>query len=238
MKNFGVNKLPVTGSPRLSPEDRLDIYANMYFYRIRDSLKEDFPALFQLMGENHWHNLITLYLAKYPPTHFSLRYAGNKLAPFIKKTPFFKKWPYVSDLAALEWDLLNVFDAIEEVPITRVDLQSVPAESWPALRFKLIQACQIKTFKWPVGIIWKDVIKGKKSIKYKKTKTDLLIWRQNYQSYYRPIDSLEKKLLAGIKKNDSFETLCSKAKEASTMAGYLMTWVNEGLIAQVNNESA
>jgi len=36
----------VLGDDRLSAEDRVDIYANMYFYRLLDVLKEDFPATF------------------------------------------------------------------------------------------------------------------------------------------------------------------------------------------------
>ena len=34
----------IAGDDRLSAEERVDIYANMYFYRILDVLKEDFPA--------------------------------------------------------------------------------------------------------------------------------------------------------------------------------------------------
>ena len=51
--------LPIVPSKTLTPVERLEIYANMYFYRILDALKEDFPVLLQSIGEDQFHNLIT-----------------------------------------------------------------------------------------------------------------------------------------------------------------------------------
>src|SRR5689334_16140542 len=76
--------LPIKGDNRLASVERLDIYANMYFYRIRDALKEDFPAVLKILGEMGFHNLITEYLLKYPSTHYSLRYVGRHLPRFLK----------------------------------------------------------------------------------------------------------------------------------------------------------
>ncbi|HWJ41415.1 MAG TPA: putative DNA-binding domain-containing protein, partial [Candidatus Limnocylindrales bacterium] len=58
----------VLGDDRLSAQARVDIYANMYFYRILDSLKEDFPATLAVLGHDNFHNLITGYILEYPPT--------------------------------------------------------------------------------------------------------------------------------------------------------------------------
>src|SRR5260370_42069661 len=66
----------VLGDNRLSAEARVEIYANMYFYRILDSLKEDFPATLVVLGEDNFHNLITGYLLEYPPTEPSISYCG------------------------------------------------------------------------------------------------------------------------------------------------------------------
>ena len=62
----------VLGDERLSAEARVDIYANMYFYRMRDALKEDFPATLAVLGDDNFHNLVTGYLLEYPPTEPSM----------------------------------------------------------------------------------------------------------------------------------------------------------------------
>src|SRR5208283_4803243 len=48
----------VLGDERLSAEARVDIYANMYFYRLLDALKEDFPATLTVLGDDNFHNLV------------------------------------------------------------------------------------------------------------------------------------------------------------------------------------
>src|SRR5260221_3412655 len=58
---------------RASAVERLDVYANMYFYRIRDPLRDSFPATAAVVGEAGFHNLITDYLLAYPSRHPSLR---------------------------------------------------------------------------------------------------------------------------------------------------------------------
>ena len=70
----------VLGDERLSAEARVDIYANMYFYRLLDALKEDFPATLAVLGDDNFHNLVTGYLLEYPPTEPSLYYCGRHLA--------------------------------------------------------------------------------------------------------------------------------------------------------------
>ena len=75
------------GDDRLSAEARVDIYANMYFYRILDALKEDFPATLAVLGDDNFHNLITGYLIEYPPTEPSISYCGNHLADYLRDHP-------------------------------------------------------------------------------------------------------------------------------------------------------
>ena len=89
----------VRGDDRLSAEDRVDIYANMYFYRLLDVLKEDFPATLSVLGDDNFHNLATGYLLEYPPTEPSVLYCGRHLAAFLRDHPPSKDAPYLADLA-------------------------------------------------------------------------------------------------------------------------------------------
>src|SRR5271168_2786264 len=73
-----------SGDNRLSSRDRLEIYANAYFYRLLDVLKEEFPATRVVIGEANFHNLVTGYLVGYPPTQPSILYAGRNLPDFIR----------------------------------------------------------------------------------------------------------------------------------------------------------
>ena len=84
----------VLGDERLSAEARVEIYANMYFYRILDALKEDFPATLAVLGADNFHNLVTGYLLEYPPTEPSISYCGRHLADYLRDHPMRERAPF------------------------------------------------------------------------------------------------------------------------------------------------
>ena len=54
------------GSGGLAAIERVDIYANAYFYRLLDASSEFFPRLSRLAGDVPFHNLITDYVLAHP----------------------------------------------------------------------------------------------------------------------------------------------------------------------------
>ena len=107
---------------RLGPVERLDIYADMYFYRLRDCLVEDFPKLAARIGDARFHNLATDYLLAHPSTHFSLRQLGSSLPGFLRTHPLEREFPALADLASLEWARVDVFDDADAAPLSRQEL--------------------------------------------------------------------------------------------------------------------
>src|SRR5712671_3628868 len=74
----------IAGDDRMTAVARVEIYANGYFYRLLDVLKEDFPATLRVLGDDNFHNLATGYLREYPPTEPSVMYCGRYLAAFLR----------------------------------------------------------------------------------------------------------------------------------------------------------
>jgi hypothetical protein len=77
----------ITPSPTLQPVERLELYHRQYWYRLLDSLAEDFPALKALLGKEAFWHLIEAYLESAPPSSFTLRHLGSGLADFVRKCP-------------------------------------------------------------------------------------------------------------------------------------------------------
>jgi hypothetical protein len=73
----------ITPSATLRPDERLELYHRQYWYRLLDSLAEDFPALRALLGPDRFWRLIEDYLLAEPPRTPSLRHLGAGLAAFI-----------------------------------------------------------------------------------------------------------------------------------------------------------
>ena len=103
----------VHGDQRLSAAERVEIYANAYFYRLLECLGEDFPATLAVLGADNFPALVKEYLLEHPPTEPSILYAGLYLADFLNDHPFAERWPFISDLARLERAVLDVFHAAD-----------------------------------------------------------------------------------------------------------------------------
>lgn len=69
----------VQGDANLTATDRLDIYANMYFFRLLDVLRTDYPRLLANVGDDTFHDLVTDYLALHPPTRPSVRVRSSSV---------------------------------------------------------------------------------------------------------------------------------------------------------------
>jgi len=82
----------IRGDERLSALQRLKIYADAYFYRLLDCLKEDFPATAAVTGEA-FAGLVRAYLDEHPPTEPSIFYAGRHLADFVGNHALAERWP-------------------------------------------------------------------------------------------------------------------------------------------------
>lgn len=195
------------GDKKLSAVHRLNIYADMYFWRIHDAIKEDYPEVFNLIGEKHWNNLMTDYLLQYPSDTPFLQYAGRHLPAFLREYPLIKKWPELYDLARLEWEKAMLFEAPDSPFILLEDLKKIPAEQWPFLRLEWVPA--FKLFK------------------------NLCIWRQNYAVFHREISQKEQKAITLSLSGKSFEVICEAVGNAEEAAQFLADWVAAECIKRV-----
>lgn len=231
--------LPITGNDRLSAEERLDIYANMYFYRILDSLKEDFSLVCEIVGEKKFHNLATDYLFQHPPTHFSLRYAGQHFMGFVKKTTLMAEWPFLAELALLEWLMIEAFDAPDQAPLKKEDLHKIPPAAFGDLKIQPLECWFVQDFLWPVDVIRENALaKQTGQGPIVKKNTTLMIWRKDLSVKVRRVRQEEINLFHRMRSGVLFQDLCAEAAKnnppdvaAQTMASYLMGWIAEGFLA-------
>jgi hypothetical protein len=145
----------VRGDERLGPAERLDIYADMYFYRLRDSLAEDFAKVRAIAGGDRFHNLVTDYLLVHPSSHWSMRDLGKALPSYLGGHALHEEFPYLPDLARLEWARIDVFDEADAAPLTRSEIPGIPRESIAALRLRLVPACRLLALDWNVAPVWR-----------------------------------------------------------------------------------
>ncbi len=66
-----------TGNLRMTPAEQVDVYREQFFLRHIGSLREDFPTVERLLGDDAFEAMCTAYLTAMPPTSFALRDASE-----------------------------------------------------------------------------------------------------------------------------------------------------------------
>ena len=203
----GLNAL-VLGDDRLSAEDRVDIYANMYFYRLLDVLKEDFPATLRVLGDDNFHNLATGYLLAYPPTEPSVMYCGRSLAAFLHDHPLRTDAPYIADLAALERAVVEVFHGPDAVVLEADQLRAIAPEKWPALKLRMHPAAQILRMEYRVAELLRAIEEDREWKPAAAGAVDVIVWRRDSRVLYRELEKVEERAIAALHDGVTFAKIC------------------------------
>ena len=234
----------VDGDARLSALGRVGIYADMYFLRLRDVLRDTFPKLAIAMGEDGFSALVTDYLEAHLSRHPSLRQLGNHLPSFLQpqattlrpRSPALPAW--AADLASLEWHRYDVFDAADTSLLSIDQLRALPADRFAEMPVRLAPSCRLFRPRHPVQDVWRALKTGAPVDEPAATPTQLLVWRQGTAVYHRALEPIEAAALALAENGSRFALVCELVaerlprSEAAAQAAFtlLARWATDSLL--------
>jgi hypothetical protein len=138
---------------RLTSLERLEIYSRSYWFRVLDSLCDDFPGLRAVLEERAFRRLSRAYLADCPPHSFTLRNLGSHLEGWLQRNPEYAGSAYgsaldplVRDMVRLEWAHIEAFDGGAEKVLGPEDL----LELGPDFRAGLQPYIRLLELEYPV----------------------------------------------------------------------------------------
>ncbi len=208
----------VLGDERLSAEERADIYANMYFYRLLDALKEDFPATLKVLGDDAFHNLATGYLLEYPPTEPSVAECGRFLSRYLREHDLHDRHqhdrapgddaPYLADLAGLERATVEVFQGPDADALSADAMRAIPAEQWPSLKLRLHPCVQVLDVEWHVADLLRAVEEGRDWQPAARGAAKILVSRQRTRVLYRELEQIEYRAIDVARTGATFANIC------------------------------
>jgi len=230
----------------LDSTDRLDIYADMYFHRLRDCLAEDFPALLARLGHARFHNLVTDYLLAHPSTHFSLRELGRALPGFLASHALEREFPTLADLARLEWARVDVFDDADAAPLSREEVLARGASAPEGFGLVLVPAARLLRVDASVLPLWKQLDAGEGSASTAPPRGEscaVRVWRKGFGVFHASMQPDEEcclealaagslslaelaEILAGAQPSETTET-----RLAERFASLLDLWTRDEILA-------
>ena len=111
---------------RLSATERLELYSQQYWWRIRESFDEDFCTLKSVLGESKYRVVRDQYLGEYPSISFTLRNLGSRVIPFLEGLEIddARLKARAIEAATYDWAKIVAFDAAHHQPLTAANIQS------------------------------------------------------------------------------------------------------------------
>jgi hypothetical protein len=113
---------------RLTSFERLQLYNQMYWFRLFDAIRDDCPGLLATLGETAFGRLAQAYLAKCPSRSFTLRNLCSRLEDFIRKHPRLTapRTALALEIARFEWAQTMAFDGESRPVVTAASLAGTP----------------------------------------------------------------------------------------------------------------
>ena len=241
----------IARSRKLSSVERLQIYANAYYARLVECLREEFPSLVQALGDETFGGFVVSYLQAYPSRSYTLNELGCDFPKFLEQTCPEERggattWAdFLIDLARVERTYNEVFDgpgSEGQRTLQPEDIAALPPERWPEARLIPVPSLRLMTVRFPVHEYITAVRHQATATFPAAAPTYLVISRRDYVVRRASVSAEEYKLLealvSGCSVGDAIERWMtgSSANEdelASTLQDWFRAWGAAGYFERV-----
>ncbi|WP_157906733.1 DNA-binding domain-containing protein [Sorangium cellulosum] len=231
----GLCREHVAGSERLAPAEQADIYRRQFWLRHRDALREDYPALAHVLGDDGFDAFARAYLAAHPPASFTLRDLGRYVADFAGAYEGFP--PALRDLARdvarYEHALVDLFDGASPPPLDPAKVTGMPADGWSTARIVLHPLLALVRLDHPAHVLRSELKQGRSPALPAPRPVRLAVFRGadltiRFEELEPPAFALLEALGRGVPLVPACEEVAAGARGAGAEASSEATGAGEG----------
>ncbi len=233
-------------SKTLRAEQRLNVYTEMYFWRLRDCLLEDYPTICRLLGDIRFDHLVKHYLECFPSRHYSLNALGRKLPKFLTNSKNIPRRALLTEISKLECAMSEVFDEEQAPTLEGKALQQFSPTQWEKLRLKIIPAFRLLALSYPANAAVNAAHRESKIPKLSAKKTWVAVYRKNFAVWRRDLDRAQYETLRAIVQGKTLAQALrigarlwggSPAALQNAISNWFRDWMNEGFFTSVSMNS-
>ena len=221
------------GTPELPAAERVAIYADMYRYRLIDTLRVSFPELVRYLGDETFAVLAEDYLRRHPSEHHDIGQVGRHLAAFLRRHPDPER-PDLADLAELEWARQEVFFAPPVEPAGPRALAGLDAEAFSLTSLVLSSALRVLVLDHAAAPLWRRLEDGEPVDPPAPGPAAVAVWRSGFEVFHSSLPLYEAAALARARSGDSLASICAafadRDEPAAAAHAALSSWLSEGWV--------
>ena len=239
----------LTRSRALPAADRLAVYANAYYSRLLECLREEFPALVYLLDTELFDEFAIGYLQQYPSRSYTLHHLGTAFPQYLAEScPDDEDPRWVAlmvDLATLERVYGDVFDGpgnerLEMLSAER--LAAIPPEAWATARLIPAPDVRLLELRSAVHEFARSVRRKEEPELPDPEETLLVVHRRDYVVRRHQLTRAQYVLLGAILAGETVGDAIGRAAEVAepevedfglALREWFRDWAAEGLFQSV-----
>jgi len=154
-----VDSVPVSGGTQPSAQDARTAHALLVHrqtvrHALIGAIRDAFPALELALGEDYIAALAGEFIATHPPRSPVLHEYGDALPAFVATFPPLQGWPWLADLARVDWARREAYHAADAAPLRDAQWHALDPETLLSARFELHPSLRLLTSDYPQASLW------------------------------------------------------------------------------------
>lgn len=139
---------------------RLAIHRNNTLGSLRRVLASHFPAVEAFLGEATFTAASRAFVRDHPPEAPQLLDFGATFPDFLARSAAAESFPWLVDLARLEWARNEAYHGDDAAPMQPQSLTSLRPEQFAGVRFVLHPTAALIASDHPVHALWQTILDG------------------------------------------------------------------------------
>jgi uncharacterized protein (UPF0276 family) len=135
-------------------EHRYALYRGNLTATWTKTLAAAYPVVLALVGEEFFGGLARAYGRAHPSDNADLNHFGARFSTFLRDFPHVAEYPYLPDMATLEWQLHRAHYAPAAEGVSAQQLAAIPPDQLESAHFSLHPAAQLFKSDWAVIPLW------------------------------------------------------------------------------------
>jgi len=114
-----------------------------------------YPVIQQMVGVDFFRAMAREYGRAHPPQTGDLNLFGDGFAEFLDTFDPVSPYPYMPDMARLEWAIHEALSAANAVALDARTLSSMPLDLIEATAFSLVPSARLVASEWSINALWR-----------------------------------------------------------------------------------
>jgi hypothetical protein len=219
-----------------NPAARVAVYVDGYPARIREALRETFPAVAHILGDGAFAALAARYAKRVPADLRNLNLVGAALPAYLELDRVSDDLPFLPALSELEWAVDRCFHADLLAAFEPSVCSGWSLEDWGRARIGFQPGLVLVCAAWPLRELreTRECERSEIDVNLVDRCDRLLVYRRGFEVVVESIGAAEAQALQSLQEGEVLGEVTAKLEDSGAEAGSVVDffgrWISLGLV--------